>query len=326
MRPVAPKRQRGAVTLMGAMFLIFAIIVLLSSVQRMAASDIIDTALQNDGIEALFLAETGLERAAWRLSTGSSCAALTGETDTAGRGSFQILSSTLVGTLCRVRTVGSIVTTTAANTVIRTVEADLTQGSSTAVGWAMGKKSGGSENINYWDGVNWSAVSAPSAPNEDLESIYCVTSNDCWAVGKDQNGENIIHWNGSTWSRFGPYGSIPNKELKSVHCVTSNDCWAVGKDQNGENIIHWNGSTWSRSGPYGGIPNEDLDSVYCVASNDCWAVGKRSGGSANIIRWDGSNWSAVSAPSVPNEDLKAVFLIAGTGGSVSLAQWTEVIQ
>ncbi len=75
MKPPSTGRQRGAVTLLGALFLIIVIIVLLASVQRMAASGITDTALQNDAIEALFIAESGLERAAWRFSTGSTCAA-----------------------------------------------------------------------------------------------------------------------------------------------------------------------------------------------------------------------------------------------------------
>jgi Tfp pilus assembly protein PilX len=168
------RQQRGAITLIGALFLIFAIIILLSSVQRMAASDINDTALQNDGVEALFLAETGLERAAWRYSTGSTCIALAGESDSAGRGSFLILSSALVGTLCRVRVGGSVVTTTAANTVRRAVEADFTQVSTTGDGWTVGKENG-AVNIGHWDGSSWSPVPAPALPVADLEAVFIVT-------------------------------------------------------------------------------------------------------------------------------------------------------
>ena len=258
----SPQRQRGAVTLMGALFLIIVIIVLLNTVQRMAASGITDTALQNDAVEALFIAESGLERAAWRYSTGSTCAALAGETGNTGRGSFQVISTAAVGTLCRVRVSGSVMTTVAANTVSRIIEGDFTPGSPPGGAWAVGKEDGGETLIN-WDGSSWSR-SGPygGIPDKELYGLHCVASDDCWAVGEDDGGETLIHWNGSSWSRVGPYGGIPNKKLYSVTCVASNDCWAVGEDSGGELIIHWDGSSWSRVGPYGGIPNKKLYSVH----------------------------------------------------------------
>ena len=321
-------RQRGAVTLMGALFLIIVIIVLLNTVQRMAASDIMDSALQNDSVEALFIAESGLERAAWRYSSGSTCAALTGETGNTGRGSFQVIATSTVGTLCRVRVSGSVQTTTVANATRRVIEGDFTPGSIPGGAWAVGEKQGGSANIDQWDGIAWSPSAAPTVPNKDLFGISCVSGSDCWAVGEDKNGERIIHWDGSSWSRSGPYGSIPDKKLYAITCIATDDCWAVGEDSGGELIIHWNGSNWSRSGPYGSIPNKKLYAVHCAATDDCWATGEKDGSSANIIRWDGSNWSAVSAPSLPNKDLNAIFAVSGGGGggSVQLVQWTEVIQ
>ncbi len=67
--------------------------------------------------------------------------------------------------------------------------------------------------------------------------------------------------------------------------------------------------------------------MHCMAANDCWATGEKDGSSANIIHWDGSSWSAVSAPSLPNKDLNAIVTVpGGTGGSVQLVQWTEIIQ
>ena len=252
------QRQRGAVTLIGALFLILAIIVLLAAVQRMAASSITDSALHNDGVEALFIAESGLERAAWRYAGGSACTALAGETAAIGRGSFQVQSAALVGPLCHVRVSGSVTTTIAANTVTRTIDGDLTAGGGGAGGWAVGAVDGG-ELIIRWDGSSWSRAGPYGGiPNVELNSVHCASGNDCWAVGTDSGGELIIHWDGSSWSRSGPYGGIPNKELYSVHCVASNDCWAVGEAESGELIIHWNGTTWSRAGPYGSIPDKPL--------------------------------------------------------------------
>ncbi len=261
----------------GALFLIIVIIVLLNTVQRMAASGITDTALQNDAVEALFIAESGLERAAWRYSTGSTCAALAGETGNTGRGSFQVISTAAVGTLCRVRVSGSVMTTVAANTVSRILEGDFTPGSPPGGAWAVGKKDGGETLIN-WDGSSWSR-SGPygGIPNEKLFSVTCVASNDCWAVGEDKNGELIIHWDGSSWSRNGPYGGIPDKELFSITCVATDDCLAVGKKHGGSaNIIRWNGSSWSAvSAP--SLPDKDLNAIVMIPGG--------AGGVVQLVQW-----------------------------------------
>jgi len=310
MNGVSVSHQRGAVTLIGALFLIFSIIVLLGAVQRMAASSITDSALHNDGIEALFIAESGLERAAWRFAGGSACTALAGETGSIGRGSFLVQSAGLVGAECRVQVSGSVTTTIAVNTVTRTLEGDLVASGSGV--WAVGNVDGGETIINR-DGSSWSRAGPYGGiPDENLNSVYCITGNDCWAVGNDAGGELIIHGDGSSWSRTGPYGGIPDMPLNSVHCVASDDCWAVGDTSGGELIIHWNGSSWSRAGPYGGIPDMPLNSVHCVAVNDCWAVGDASGGEL-IIHWDGSNWSR-SGPngSIPNENLQGVYCVAAS--------------
>jgi hypothetical protein len=318
MNGVSVSHQRGAVTLIGALFLIFSIIVLLGAVQRMAASSITDSALHNDGIEALFIAESGLERAAWRFAGGSACTALAGETGSIGRGSFLVQSAGLVGVECRVQVSGSVTTTIAVNTVTRTLEGDLVASGSGV--WAVGNIDGGETIIN-WDGSSWSRDGPYGGiPDENLNSVYCVAGNDCWGVGDASGGDLIIHWDGSSWSRSGPYGSVPNANLQSVYCVTASDCWAVGIRSGYENINHWNGSTWSRLGNTPGIPNKDLHAVYMVSATEGYVVGE--GGT--IASWDGSNWSGQSSPT--GSDLNAVFAGSGAGGGVALVHWSEVIQ
>ena len=310
MKPALCRHQQGAVTLIGALFLIVVIIVLLGAVQRMAATGITDSALQNDAVEALFLAETGIERAAWRYANASTCNLIPLESDNAGRGSFRIQSAVLAGTLCRVRVEGTVVTTTAANTVRRTVEADFFKAAFS--GWAVGDVSGGVAVLLGWNGSSW-VQTGPWAgvPAANLNSIYCVTADDCWAVGQNSGGDTILHWDGTAWNRMGPYAAVPNRDLHSVFCIATDDCWAVGqKNGNSNNINHWDGSSWSNvSAP--GVPDVDLNSVFCIAGNDCWAVGQKDGNSNNINHWDGSSWSNVSAPGVPDVDLNSVHCAAG---------------
>jgi photosystem II stability/assembly factor-like uncharacterized protein len=287
------------------LFLIVSVVVLLAAVQRMAASSITDSALHSDGIQALFIAESGLEHAAWRYDTGYVCSALSGETGNIGRGSFTVLSAGFVGSDCRVRVMGRVTTTIVESTAIRIIEGDFNS-STKSGGWAIGKKDDDALLLNY-DGTDWSQSGAYAGiPDKDLYAVSCINANDCWAVGDDDGGELIIHWDGSNWSRSGPYPGIPDEKLNSVHCVASNDCWAVGNDKDGELIIHWNGSNWSRSGPYSGIPDEKLNSVHCVSSNDCWAVGEDKNGEL-IIRWNGSSWSRAGPyGSVANKNLTSV--------------------
>ena len=178
MKPATPGQQRGAVTLMGALFLIIVIIVLLNAVQRMAASDITDTALHNESVEALFIAESGLERASWRYANGTACAALAGESANTGRGAFQVISAALNGSLCVVRVRGDVITTTAANTVSRTIDGSLTAGGGGSNSWAVGEDESG-EMIIHWEGSSWSR-SGPYGriPDKKVYVIHCVSDND----------------------------------------------------------------------------------------------------------------------------------------------------
>jgi len=102
MRPF--KKQRGAITLMGALVIIITLALMIEVLHRMAASDILDTSVQNDSVETLFIAETGIEHASYLFANGSACAdlALVGPVS-AGRGSFDISTSTLVGSECSIR-------------------------------------------------------------------------------------------------------------------------------------------------------------------------------------------------------------------------------
>ena len=84
-------KQHGAVTLIGALFIVITLALMLAVLQRMAGSDILDTANQTGSVAALFLAESGMERAASLYSTGTCDATLTaGSPFTFGSGTFSI--------------------------------------------------------------------------------------------------------------------------------------------------------------------------------------------------------------------------------------------
>lgn len=125
-----PARQRGAVTLVGALFIIITLALMIEVLHRSAGSDILDTAVQSSSVQALFLAESGLEHAAARLGPGSCDATTLTGTYPFANGSFTIedlgagfntdfSSGALPATDCRVRITG--ITTLAAQRVIEAI-------------------------------------------------------------------------------------------------------------------------------------------------------------------------------------------------------------
>jgi hypothetical protein len=305
--------QRGAAALMATVFLLLIMAVLGSIGLRLSGTDIRDTALQNDSVEALFLAESGLERAMQRLAAGTTCASLTPDAVfTLGRGDFEIKTAIVVGSVCRVQVLGRRLL--GGNfPAQRLIEGDLVVSSS---GWTVGQNG----TIYKWDGSAWQdeivGGFTNNASNTTLNGLSCITGNDCWAVGqRNSNRGTIVRLSGSTWSNV---TSTFNNNLNAVHCLSSSSCWAVG--DNGT-IIYWDGSSWedeTGGGFTSNVPNRDLFGVFCVALNNCWAVGEAYNNDGLIVHWDGSSWEDETGGSLtfnnatPEVDLDAIHCVSAT--------------
>lgn len=113
------QRQRGAVGLLSALFLITAVLVMGQALLRQSASGANDSLITQDGVDALFLAESGLERAAAHLASGAATcdASLAGSWSYAG-GTVAIADlgagftadfdgSALASGYCRLRSTGT---------------------------------------------------------------------------------------------------------------------------------------------------------------------------------------------------------------------------
>jgi hypothetical protein len=195
-----------------------------------------------------------------------------------------------------------------------------------------------------WNGSVWSIVSGvPTGQAYDqLNSISCISSADCWAVGTagavQQNpkflpiypaaaGDQglIEHWDGINWSIVPSFTSAApdGGYLSAVTCAAPSDCWAAGSttDSTGSSATtlmeRWNGSTWSTVGnpdPPGSVA-DTFSAVTCLDEGSCWAVGasgtKGGGGgtgfqpNAFIEYWDGTAWSNQASPNVTSKSLLA---------------------
>lgn len=160
-----------------------------------------------------------------------------------------------------------------------------------------------------------------------FNSISCITSSDCVAVGGGANGTLAETWNGTSWSvqSTSSPGSYSNV-LNSVSCISSTFCVAVGDYDNSSNgsggtvfagdarslVETYNGTAWSVvPSPNPGtttqgvgadyMEDNNLYGVTCLTSSWCMAVGTYdSTGSWSLTpmiqSWDGTTWSVVSSP------------------------------
>lgn len=116
-------RQRGIAAMMTMIFLLVVIGFAAVTLLRMSATDMTDSTAQGDAVAALFLAESGVERASYRLANGTACgnALVDALPVTLGRGSFQttILPTAIAGGRCRVTVTGLV------NATKRTLQVDL---------------------------------------------------------------------------------------------------------------------------------------------------------------------------------------------------------
>ena len=204
--------------------------------------------------------------------------------------------------------------------------------------WAVGDSNDAQGNplngiIYHWDGSQWSQIAAPPSGQtyDQLESVTCTNSSDCWAVGAAGPNQiqynflpgiapNVVgasalieHWDGTSWSVVANSGLAGSGQyLTAVTCTASSNCWTVGSsmDSNGNPssslVEHWDGSTWTPTTSLDPTtPANILTSVTCIASSQCWATGATNSASGQnetptpyIESWNGADWSVQPSPNV----------------------------
>lgn len=122
---LVPARQTGAATLIGAVFLFAVVALVVAFAAFMAGSDVRDSELLDENVEALLIAESGLENATGRLVGGIPCNASLALTRNLGRGSFTVAGgqttdfngAPLAAGRCRVQVTGRVPLGGAARTI-----------------------------------------------------------------------------------------------------------------------------------------------------------------------------------------------------------------
>lgn len=166
----------------------------------------------------------------------------------------------------------------------------------------------------YWNGSSWelkpplnpeTVGGEPSAEDNVLRSVSCVSSTDCKTVGwhlssvkgSTQYESLAQHWNGASWvvKNTPAVAGKSDSWLEGISCSAANACTTVGYASAGHHdesiqqslAMRWNGTSWSIQT----TPNTEgggrtyLYGVSCTSSTFCMAVGN-----GVTLRWNGSKW------------------------------------
>lgn len=179
-----------------------------------------------------------------------------------------------------------------------------------------------------WNGTSWSEQTIDTeslgAAVVKPESVFCIASNNCDAVGAVSYGRSAaprnlaFHFNGTAWSvsEAGGYErkwgirdvSQATSGLRAISCPATERCFAVGSltEDSGARkgqVASWGGDTWeTQAAP---MPEEassvDLLGVSCALISECFAVGSFLDEERTmhplVLGWNGSAWSVQSVPS-----------------------------
>jgi RHS repeat-associated protein len=183
-----------------------------------------------------------------------------------------------------------------------------------AVGWY--DNSGTHQTLTeHYDGTTWSIVTSANSSSSqvnELFSVNCVTTSDCWAVGRKIPSTVYQtmseHWNGTAWSMVTTtnQNTTQNNYLYGVWCTSTSNCWASGYYYTGtyyQNLVEqYNGTSWSTKTAANTSTTLDnaQNRITCTSSSNCWTVGYAKDGSGYwqtlTTKYNGTSWSVVTSP------------------------------
>jgi hypothetical protein len=178
--------------------------------------------------------------------------------------------------------------------------------------------------VEHWNGTKWKVDTSPDVPGADqaLQSVSCVTSSVCMAVGYVDTGPFSFDtlaedWNGTAWSLVSTpvVAGYSQQNLEGVSCTSKTFCMAGGWDGTNSATFpnvslteKWNGTAWSVvASPSPGAHGTEVDGVSCLKSTFCIGVGLGGAGlTPLVLRWGGTSWSVVPSDPAANQWLNVV--------------------
>jgi len=220
---------------------------------------------------------------------------------------------------------------------------------SSTQGWAVGNSpdavpgAGRPGTAIYWDGTQWRQILTPAltaAPGQayNLESVACLSVNNCLAVGAwTTPGPVLLQWDGTSWTDRSALVPGGITVLHAIHIRSDGLGFAVGEGN--PNILRVILSVSPPSPPtvaaeaVVGTPDR-LRSVWILppgtpGSIQGFAVGDNGGVAGAAYRWDGTPGGWLASPPGVASSLRGVHVLnpndaIAVGDSDSRTRWNGV--
>jgi hypothetical protein len=183
-----------------------------------------------------------------------------------------------------------------------------------AVGWSR-KARGATEAplAMGWDGNSWTVQNVAMPEQGILNSVSCVSSSKCFAVGSSGTGPLVQKWNGSQWvTKLTAVSPQLSGSFSSISCVSASFCTAIGEFLDAStyqwNTLSeiWNGQSWTTvpivQPEYYSTP---FSAVTCLSSTWCQAIGDDV-----AAFWNGTGWATEATPSTTDFGLDAITCVS----------------
>jgi hypothetical protein len=191
-----------------------------------------------------------------------------------------------------------------------------------------------------WSSNEWADETTPNpsgAKESQLESVKCLSTTFCTAVGHYKNSSGVIvtlaeSWNGTEWTIKTTPNPSGAKEsyLTGVSCSISTACTAVGRYKNSSGVLvtlaeRWNGTEWSiQTTPNpSGAKESQLNGLSCPNSAECIAAGEYTNSSGVVVtlaeRWKSSEWTVQTTPNPSGAKASHLIQVSCTSGSACTA-------
>jgi len=163
--------------------------------------------------------------------------------------------------------------------------------------------------VEHWSGAAWTRMRLPAAASPSaLQSVSCVSTSFCVAVGGSTSAGLVATWNGKSWTMH----SLGDTLLYAVTCVSRAWCKAAGSETNILKgrlpILTWDRERWGTTiddAP----PNAVITGIDCPTEHVCVAVGSKPSQNepASLAQvWEGDRWREIPVRHGAATELSAV--------------------
>lgn len=177
--------------------------------------------------------------------------------------------------------------------------------------WAHCKNDG---NLYFYNGVNWTATSVISDPNDRTTRMTGTDASNIW-LGIVPNSVipngYVYHYNGVNWQKIDIAIALSGSlKIYGVFCLNNVNLWVCGRE-NGvitrAKIAYYNGLSWTDQSPIV-VGTDTFISVWGFGASDVWSCTTNE-----LYYYNGLSWVLHTGPIIgPNEEMVEIWGISSS--------------